>query len=390
MKGTVKRTGTARRGGRRTAAVLSCLLAAGLGLPTAAAQTAPETGGLPDASQVRTTLSPTLSLIKSGPAPTDGAPLRLRLDQPLSLQALGQSVMDARGRSRSTGTRLNYRLDDALDLYAGMSLAESGTFHALGSIHCQNGVLDAMSYRATNCTFVDEGAGALARGVMMGANFDVASGSRASVNASVNLFQQSAEARRPFRPGAELLGTAALLDPFSAIYAGDDIINPGFSPLRPGAALADTEQTGIDLEFQVGFSTDRAGDLVLGLQLTRVLDSTADSVFYAAPGTRNWTIAEPYDAARLSLGWKQGRFSGGIDSYYRSPIELAGGSALDDQATFDVHFSWRAPWNASLSVGAANVLGAGADENTATEGASADPFESIYGRIPYVRYKQDL
>mgnify|MGYP006280892041 CR=1 FL=1 len=387
MKGTVKRTGSIRRGGRGTAAVLSCLFAAGLGAQTVTAQTGPETAGVPTSGYETPALSPALSLIKSAPPlPADGAPLRLRLEQPLSLQALGRSLADARGRSRSATTRLNYRLDDALDLHAGMSLAESGTFHALGSIHCQNGVLDAMSYRATDCTFVDEGAGALARGVMMGASFDVAPGARASIN----LFQRSAEARRPFQPGAELLGAAALLDPFSAIYAGDNALVPGFSPLRPGAARVDAERTGIDLEFQVGFSTDRAGDLVLGLQLTRVLDSSADSVFYASPGARNWTIAEPYDAARLSLGWQQGRFSGGIDSYYRSPIELAGGSALDDQATFDVHFSWRAPWNASLSVGAANVLGAGADESTATEASSADPFESIYGRIPYVRYKQDL
>jgi hypothetical protein len=55
-----------------------------------------------------------------------------------------------------------------------------------------------------------------------------------------------------------------------------------------------------------------------------------------------------------------------------------------------VHFTWRTPWNADLSVGASNILNSGVDEQGASDNQSADPFESIYGRIPYVRYKQDL
>jgi hypothetical protein len=35
-------------------------------------------------------------------------------------------------------------------------------------------------------------------------------------------------------------------------------------------------------------------------------------------------------------------------------------------------------------------MNAGADITGSTENQPVDPFESIYGRIPYVRYKQDL
>jgi iron complex outermembrane receptor protein len=149
--------------------------------------------------------------------------------------------------------------------------------------------------------------------------------------------------------------------------------------------------TGIDLEFEVGFSTDRAGDMVLGLQLARVLDAQFENPWAPGLGAGNWTIAEPFDTARLSFDWNQGSFSGGVQSYYRAPVDFLGGSALDRYATFDVYFSWRAPWNASVSVGASNVMNAGKQEGaSADRPLNNDPFEAIYGRIPYVRYKQDL
>ena len=148
--------------------------------------------------------------------------------------------------------------------------------------------------------------------------------------------------------------------------------------------------TGIDLQFQVGVSTDRAGDMRLGLQLTRVLDGSYQGVSYATPGIHNWTIAEPFDSARLSFDWNKGSFSGGVQSYYRETVEFLNHDQADAFTTFDVHFTWRAPWNASLSVGASNLLNSGADDTNSSESKLADPFESVYGRIPYVRYKQDL
>ncbi len=311
--------------------------------------------------------------------------LTLQLSQPLSLQAFGEAVLGPSGGARMAGSQLNYRLDDRLSLQGGMALSESGTFHALGSIHCQNGVLDAVSYRASDCTFVDDGPGQEARRIVIGAGYDLGDNARASIN----LFQDSARGSGAYQPGLDALTATQWLDPFQAGFGSGALLG-GFDPMQPGVVSGSRERTGVDVEFQVGFSTDQAGDLVLGLQLTRVLDSGTDGAFYATPGAQNWTIAQPYDSARLSFDWNRGNFSGGIDSYYRSPIDLVGASDLDRQTTFDVHFSWRAPWNASLSVGASNVLGAGSDDSPVNENPLADPLESIYGRIPYVRYKQDL
>lgn len=330
------------------------------------------------------------TLVDSEALPDDGPganAITLQLSQPLSLDAFGQVVLGQGGERRLAGSELSYRLDDRLSLQGGMSLSQSrGKFLSLGSIQCQNGVLDAVSYRASDCTFVDDEPGQTARSIVLGAAYDVGSNARARVN----LFQQSSDFTTGYRPGLDAASAANLLDPFSNGFGLGEALPGAFDPMLPGAGITERERTGVDLEFQVGFSTDQAGDLVLGLQLTRVLDSGTEGVFHATPGEQNWTIAKPYDSARLSLDWNRGPFSGGIDSYYRSPIELIGAGPLERQATFDVHFSWRAPWNASVSVGASNLIGTGTDDPAANESTLVDPLESIYGRIPYVRYKQDL
>ncbi|MEM1412290.1 MAG: hypothetical protein AAGH19_08015 [Pseudomonadota bacterium] len=313
--------------------------------------------------------------------------LTVQLSGPFSLEAFGEQVLGQTSEGRLTGSTLNYQLDDRLSLQGGMSLSGSqGNFLSLGSIQCQNGILDAMSYRASDCTFIDDQPGERARSIALGAAYELGSNARASVS----LFQQSSTSSATYQPGLDAAAAAAMLNPFARSFGLGDALPGAFDPLLPGAGITERERTGVDVEFQVGFSTDQAGDLILGLQLTRVLDSGTEGVFYATPGVRNWTIAQPYDAAKLSFDWNRGRFSGGIDSYYRSPVEILGAGPLDSQATFDVHFSWRAPWNASLSVGASNVMGAGSEDNAAADPSMVDPLESIYGRIPYVRYKQDL
>ncbi|MEE4175409.1 MAG: hypothetical protein V2I57_14250 [Xanthomonadales bacterium] len=378
-----------RAGLALAASALLCLSATGVN----AQERTQEPTGASTNSGTNLLLSSPFSLVPgsrldgAAPAPAndDGRPLVLQLSQPLSLQTFGESILGPAGGTRLAGSQLNYRLDDRLSLQGGMALSESGTFHALGSIHCHNGVLDAVSYRASDCTFVDDGPGQEARRIVIGAGYDVGDNARASIN----LFQDRARGSGAYQPGLDALAAPQWLDPFRA-GLGSGPLPGGFDPLQPGLVSGSRERTGVDVEFQVGFSTDQAGDLVLGLQLTRVLDSGVNGAFYAAPGPQNWNIARPYDTARLSFDWNRGSFSGGIDSYYRSPVDLVGAADLDRQATFDVHFSWRAPWNASLSVGASNLLGAGVDESPVNENPMADPLESIYGRIPYVRYKQDL
>ena len=137
-------------------------------------------------------------------------------------------------------------------------------------------------------------------------------------------------------------------------------------------------------------ATDRAGDVRLGLAFGRILDAQYDGLYANSFEALSWTVAEPFNTARMNVEWNRGAFSGGVQGYYREPVSFLNRNHLDAMTTFDVHFTWRTPWNADLSVGASNVLDAGSETGAATENQPVDPLESIYGRIPYVRYKQDL
>jgi hypothetical protein len=151
-----------------------------------------------------------------------------------------------------------------------------------------------------------------------------------------------------------------------------------------------SEVSGLNLDFQVGLTTDSAGDIRLGLQLTRVMDASYESSAAYTAGLQSWAIARPFDSASMNLDWSKGNFSSGIQGFYREQVQFLSRADLDSSTTFDVHFTWRAPWNANLSVGTNNVLDAGKPANGKTDSGMQDPFESVYGRIPYVRYQQDL
>ena len=311
--------------------------------------------------------------------------LQLQLTQPLGVDMFSAATdTPGGGQIAQAGTQFSYRLDDRLQLAAGAQwLGNEPEFQALGSIHCENGTLDAVSYHASNCYFVDQqGSIANAGTLSLGASYQATENSLARLN----LFQ-SEGAVAPGGSAAMGLGQNAY-SPILGLLPASPVIAGGLA----GAPLAglDGSVTGVDLEFQLGVRSGRAGNMVFGLQLTRILEGEYGATYWSSPGLHNWTIAEPFDSARLSFDWSKGAFSGGVDTYYRTPVDFLHRGDLGGLTTFDVHFTWRAPWNASVSVGASNVLSSGADEGVNGEAKLSDPFESVYGRIPYVRYKQDL
>ncbi|NIN60640.1 MAG: TonB-dependent receptor [Xanthomonadales bacterium] len=313
--------------------------------------------------------------------------LELRLTEPLLLGAPANAGWQPAGSGiLALDATLGWQVDDRLRFDSTLVRAESrDAFTALGSIHCQNGILEAGSYRASDCYFVDEpGAPEFTR-LSLGASYAI--GDHAL--AAINLFRAEGSAGLTAAGAPAGARATPLLDP--------GLLSPmmgtsPFAPVLPGQALEylESEASGIDLAFQVGFSTGRAGDMRLGLQLTRVLDADYAGVMGPGAGLRQWNVAEPFDSARLSFDWQRGAFSGGIQSFYREPVQFFNRDEIDSVTTFDVHFTWRTPWNASLSVGASNLLNTVNDDDSPKDTNLVDPFESIYGRIPYVRYKQDL
>ena len=312
--------------------------------------------------------------------------LQLQLNQPLTLSA-GSSAraLDSGGDLLGLDATLNLPVSDSFNLAAGIE-RQAGTarFQSLGSIQCMNGTLRADSYTASGCRFVNEPLASSEQNRFdLGAQMDFG-----KATASIGWFMQDSgirqsSVRRVGVPGGQVVMGNSLLSP----NLSNPMLPPnGYDPLQ----YLNTEVSGIDLDFKVGIATDTSGDIRLGLAFSRVLDAGYEGLYSNAGDPLSWTVAEPFNTARMDFEWSRGAFSGGVQGYYRDSVDFLDRDGIDSLTTFDVYFTWRTPWNANLSVGASNVLNAGSEISSSAENQPVDPFESIYGRIPYVRYKQDL
>ena len=312
--------------------------------------------------------------------------LELQLSKPLTVNINNSMQKSSSGvGSVFLDSSMSLRLNDNMDITASLGAGRSqATFQPLGSIHCQNGVLDQGSYRASDCHFINQANVLQQDQVALGLRYG-----KENINTAVSMFRHEA--------GIGQQGLTNYANPVGNPLSGSGLLSPeAGNSLLPvissGQSLSylSGETAGLDMEFQVGLTMDSAGDIRLGLQLTRVLDATYEASSSYAPGLQNWTISNPFDSAKVNLDWSKGNFSGGLQGFYREQVQFINRQDLESSTTFDVHFTWRAPWNANLSVGTSNVLGAGAEDSGNTDNALHDPFEAVYGRIPYVRYQQDL
>jgi hypothetical protein len=317
---------------------------------------------------------------------SDTRKLQLRLNQPLIISTGSKSrVLDSGGNQLGLDATLDVPVTRSFNLSAGID-KQVGTarFQSLGSIQCMNGTLRADSYTASGCRFVDQPlASSEQQRFSLGGKMKFA-----NATASFNWFTQDSEINQSGVSHLSGLGGQAVM--------GNSLLSPTMgNPLlshnsNDPLQYLNSEASGVNLNFKVGISTDTSGDIRLGLAFTRVLDAGYRGLYSNSSDALSWTLAEPFNSARMNLEWSRGSFSSGIQGFYRESVDFLNRNSVDSLTTFDVHFTWRTPWKANLSVGATNMLNAGADNAGKTESQAVDPFESIYGRIPYVRYKQDL
>ena len=304
--------------------------------------------------------------------------LQLLLNQPLILSTGSRArVLDSGGNLLGLDATLDVPLNDNFNLSAGIDRqVGKARFQSLGSIQCMNGTLRADSYSASGCRFVDEPlASSEQQRFSLGAQMNFG-----NTSASINWFTQDSEinqssVRRPGGPGGQAVMGNSLMSP----ALGNPLLSPnGYEPMQ----YLNSEASGVNLNFKVGISTDTSGDIRVGLSFNRVLEAGYQGLYSNSSNALSWTLAEPFNSARMNLEWSRGSFSSGIDGYYRESVDFLSRNSVDSLTTFDVHFTWRTPWNANLSVGASNIMNAGADITGSTENQPVDPFESIYGRIP--------
>jgi hypothetical protein len=145
-----------------------------------------------------------------------------------------------------------------------------------------------------------------------------------------------------------------------------------------------------DFELDAPFLNAAAGQIGTFNQgsMLQTLGLTELSAVNSFNSSGRFASNETLDAATLQINWTNGDFSSGLESVYQQTPLLPGIQRGDDLTTFNLHFTWHTPWRGALSVGANNVLDT--TGNGAAELTGEDALNSIYGRIPYVRYKQDL
>lgn len=187
-------------------------------------------------------------------------------------------------------------------------------------------------------------------------------------------------------------------------FAGRQLSPTRSMPIRvepmPGMPAAESVE-GINMNVSFGVSAGRIGDLLIDLQLERYrrsaqtfatgnLDAYGRSM-NALNGFDPGGQGSYQNAGQLGIGWRMDRFRADVTSQYRElPIWLGEQTDNDGFNSFDIELSWRAPANSSISVGVTNVLDQRPRASDAGESNLDESIESIYGRIPYVRYKHDL
>ena len=62
--------------------------------------------------------------------------------------------------------------------------------------------------------------------------------------------------------------------------------------------------------------------------------------------------------------------------------------SVDAFTTVDVSFAYSTPWDGKITLGARNVFDE--DPPTTVDGFYTNYLHDVYGRVPYIRYEQDL
>ncbi|MCZ6912499.1 MAG: TonB-dependent receptor, partial [Proteobacteria bacterium] len=152
--------------------------------------------------------------------------------------------------------------------------------------------------------------------------------------------------------------------------------------------LSGTKTTGLDLDLRYSFSAGGAGDFTTALNWSHVSNFVQDND--DGNGFED-VVQTPDDRAQWTLNWSLSDYSATLVGNYINSMSVPAGGTLDDWTTWDLQLNWATPWNGRLTVGARNLF----DKDPPQTAQLPHPFytnqlHDIYGRVPYIRYTQDL
>jgi iron complex outermembrane receptor protein len=151
--------------------------------------------------------------------------------------------------------------------------------------------------------------------------------------------------------------------------------------------LAGIKTSGFDVEARYKFALGNLGDFSTQFSGSKVNNYVGDS------GTGNGFERIPFKwqadwRATLATNWSRGDFSATLIGNAIASSSLGDEfTRLGSYVTWDVQFGWATPWNGAITIGARNLF----DEDPPTSGGQyTNQLHDVYGRVPYIRYEQDL
>ena len=195
-----------------------------------------------------------------------------------------------------------------------------------------------------------------------------------------------------FLPIQIMLDREAQGDPFFSSFVQRNAMNQ--ITLIDGIIqnIAGRETDGVDFQLSYGFGFDRIGDFQLTGSATYILDYKGRLLF-SDPFQRIPFENQTDLRSIVGLGWQRGNFTGQLNWHHIATVtdSLGNGTVFSAWNTFDIQFGWDTPWQGKLSLGARNVT----NQDPPLDFQNFGPFPDetlydVYGRVPYIRYEQDL
>ena len=242
---------------------------------------------------------------------------------------------------------------NSLQLRAGLSLEANP---GMGVLCSSGSVITSVGSMAGHCMLVNLGSQGLSP----------IPGSKSAVNGMLQLQRSRASVAGSVGVGRETLG--GNLDPIGGSAADKRLLDSLL-----GSSTATLDSRNASLIGQVSLGTQSW--VSIGGTLARVRLIPTDQIRGGLP--------PEWNSGSLSLGGGVGNFGGEITGQM---IEVPGQTTR--YSSLGAGVTWRTPWRAKLSVGADNLVSRGKNPFGLPDARSEA--ENNEGRVPYVRYQQDL
>ncbi|AVP99031.1 TonB-dependent receptor [Ahniella affigens] len=165
--------------------------------------------------------------------------------------------------------------------------------------------------------------------------------------------------------------------------------------VRGSTNEGDLDTTGVDFEADFDFDFGNAGSLSSALLLSYI--RSYELTNYLSDGTPVTTefadtFGSPDLRAALLNTWTLGDFGVNWNSnFIKGTPEDDASFAVGGYTTHDLQVTWKAPWNATIALGATNIGDKYPSLQSATGGRPWNFFlYDAYGRTPYIRYTQNF